>query len=553
MATSIEIWRSAGSTVPESFSLLATVADSTGSVPFYSLDSPVVPGQLYCYKARRYDTAQAAYSAFSPPVFARGPWPGATSFIGGTSVPYGTIENPTTNVGFNSKIGIAVEPVAGSLVQAGRLLNRVSGSLTTDLSVLEMMTIRNHPGSPGVVRGVSKIGGGLTLEVSPESCDEMLSSFFGPPVTTGVAGPAALAAAPVAIVVGTAGAAALTYSVIARNAQGDSLASPTVTVNTANAALTAANYVQLTWQAVPGATSYVILKGASILGIVSALSLQDTGQATQGVYAAPAAGAGNIQTWKNGLAMTPVSLSEQVGVSFWGYGGCQGNKLSIKYDKTQSTPFQVVAELMALYGILGYTPAQLGLSTAGFDPLGDYGVAPSTVAYFAGLPADCALFEADLDNNLGEKHALSGYIGPNGFYKQENKAHSFKATLYFSSEAEHQRYFGLVPGTPAGPYGVQRSIQSFPISVVTTAPVNAAGIINQFILTLPNAVYRKLGAPVKDKAAIMQEVEIGAYIDPVTGTDVIIQVVNSRSNASIITPSALVTPVPANAQFPYIN
>ena len=550
MSTQIEIWRSVSGISPEDFSLLATVADAAGGNPFYNLDTPNIPGQLYIYKARRYDTVQAAYSAFSPLVFAHGPWPGLSSALG---APPMSIENPITNVGFNSKIGIAVEPAPGSLAQANRLLNRVSGSLLSDLALLEQQAIRNHPGSPGVVRGISKIGGGLVLEVTPESDDELLSSFFGAPTTTGVAGPAAPSTGPTATVVGAAGAATVTYSLIARNAQGDSIASATTTVNTANAALSATNYIQLVWNAVPYATSYVLLKGANILGIVTGLSLQDTGQATQGAYAAPAAAAGNIQTWKNGIAMLPVSLLEQRGASVFAFGGCNGNKLSISYDKTQGTPFQVTAEMMALYEVLGYTQAQLGLNTAGFDPLGDYGIAPSTVAYFAGSPADCQSYKADLDNNLGEKHTLSGYIGPNGFFKQENKGHSFSSTLYFSTESEYQRYFGQVPGAPVGPYGVLKPVNYFPINIVTTNPVNAGGIINQFILFLPYATYRKVGAPIKDKGAIMQDVEIGAYIDPVTGTDVIIQVVNSRTNANIITAGTLVTPVPANAQFPYIN
>lgn len=546
MPTVIEIWRSVTGISPECFTLLASPADSA---PFYALDTPVVPGQLSIYKARRKDTSSGLFSDFSAPVFARGPWPGQFPYFGGPM----PIENPVTNVGFNSKIGIGVEPVSGSLVQANRLLNRVSGSLVSDLALLEQQAIRSHPGSIGVVRGVSKVAGGLVLEATPESNDELLSSFFGPPVTAGVAGPAIPSAAPAAAVVGVAGAATLSYSLIARNAQGDSLASAAVSVTTANATLTTANYVQLSWNAVPLATSYVLLKGTAILGVVIGLSLQDTGQATQGVYAAPGAGTGNIQTWKNGLTMTPVSLLEQRGVSVFAYGGCQGNKLSIKYDKTQSTPFQISAEMMALYEIVGYTQSQLGLNTAGFDPLGDYGVAPSTVVYFAGVPADCPSFTADIDNALGEKQVLAGYLGPNAFFKQENKGHSFKATLYFSSESEYQRYFGSAPGSPVGPYGVSKNILYFPISIVTTNPANAGGIVNQMILTLPNATYRKVGAPIKDKGAIMQEVEIGAYIDPVTGTDVIVQVVNSRTNASIVTPGTLVTPVPANAQFPYTN
>lgn len=544
--TVIQIWRSVTGISPEDFSLLDTVADAN---PYYQLDTPVVPGALYIYKSRRYDASQAAYSDFSPLVFARGPWPGAFTVPGGIM----SIENPVTQVGFNSKIGIGMEPGAGQLSLAARLLNRVSGSLLSDLSLLEQQAIRNHPGSPGVVRGISKIGGGLVLEVTPESDDELLCSFFGAPTTTGVAGPATPSSAPTATVVGTAGTTALSYTLIARNAQGDSLASAAASVTTANAALSAANYVQLAWNAVPYATSYVLLKGANILGIVTGLSLQDTGQATSGVYAAPAAGSGNIQTWKNGLAMLPVSLMEQRGASVFGFGGCQGNKLSLSWDKTQSTPFQMTAEMMALYEILGYTQAQTGLTTAGFDPLGDYGVAPSAVAYFAGNPADCQSYKADIDNNLGEKHTLSGYVGPNGFFKQDNKGHSFSATLYFSSESEYQRYFGQIPGAPVGPYGVQRAINYFPVLIVVTAPANAAGIVNQFILSLPYCTYHKVGAPIKDKGAIMQDVELKAYIDPVTGTDVIIQVVNSRSNSNIISPQGLVTPVPANAQFPWTN
>ena len=544
MPTIIEIWRSTTGTTPEDFTLLASPADSA---PFYALDSPVVPGQLYIYKARRKDTSSGLFSAFSAFVFARGPWPGQFPYFGGLM----PIENPVTNVGFNSKIGIGVEPVSGSLVQANRLLNRVSGSLVSDLALLEQQAIRNHPGSIGVVRGVSKVGGGLVLEATPESNDELLSSFFGAPVTTTVSGPTTPLTAPTAAVIGTAGAVTIAYSLIARNAQGDSTASTAVTVTTANATLNATNYVQLSWNAVSFATSYVLLKGTAILGIVIGLTLQDTGQATAGVYAAPAAATGNTQTWKNGLTMLPVSLLEQRGASVFGYGGCQGNKLSIKYDKTQSTPLQISAEMMALYEIVGYTQTQLGLNTAGFDPLGDYGVAPTTVVYFAGIPADCGSFTADIDNALGEKQVLAGYTGPNAFFKQENKGHSFKATLYFSSESEYQRYFGQV--SPSGPYGVGRAVNYFPVSIVTTSPVNAAGIVNQMALTLPYATYRKVGAPIKDKGAIMQDVEIGAYIDPVTATDVIVQVVNSRSNSSIVTPGTLVTPVPTNSQFPYTN
>ncbi len=543
--TQIEIWRSVTGIGDGDFSLLATVADAD---PYYALDTPLVPGQLFIYKARRVSAAQNIQSAFSSNVFARGPWPGVFSSTGAPM----SLENPVTQVGFNSKIGVGMEPAPGQLSLAARLFNRVSGSLLSDLSLIEQMAIRNHPGSPGVVRGISKVGGSLVLEVTPESCDEILCSYFGAPTTTGVAGPAAPATGPTATVVGTAGNTALTYTLIARNAQGDSLASPTTTVNTANAALSAANYVQLTWNAVPYATSYVLLKGANILGIVSGLSLQDTGQATPTVYAAPAAGSGNIQTWKNGLSMLPVSLLEQRGASVFGFGGCQGNKLSISWDKTQSTPFQMTAEMMALYEILGYTQAQVGLNTAGFDPLGDYGVAPSTVMYLAGNPADCQSYKSDIDNNLGEKHTLSGYIGPNGFFKQDNKGHSFSATLYFSSEAEYQRYFGQVPGSPVGPYGVQRAINYFPVLIVTTAPTNAAGIVNQFILNLPNCAYQKVGAPIKDKGAIMQDVELKAYIDPVTGVDVIVQVINSRSSANILSPQGLIT-VPSNAQFPWVN
>jgi hypothetical protein len=538
MASQIEIWRSVSGTTDEDFSLILTVSDDE---PFTGLDTPVLPGYLYIYKARRLDST-LGYSAFSPLAYGRGPWPNQ-----GMNIMSGSLST-YTNPGWQTKIGVGIEPTPGAAVKAARLFDRVSGSLDTTITKIERKAMRNHPGVIGHVNGIAKTAGTLTLEVTPESLDELLCSMFGAPVTTAAAGPAA-PAQPGVTVVGTAGAVSASYTVIASNAQGDSAASTAKAITTSSAALSGTNYNLITITPVLGATLYKVLKGGLLLGTTTSLTFQDIGQATS-VYAAPAAAVGNIQTYTLGSSFLTVSILELRGQSVILFGGCQMDKLGLKYDKTASDPFTITADMMALYQCMGYTQAQLALDTAGSDPLGAYGVAPSSIMQIAGALADISSFDATIDRNLGDKQTLSGYMGPNSHYLQGSK-HSVKATLYFSSEAEMQRYFNQV--NVSGVYGVAPGVAYFPIAVTTTNPANAAGIVNAFNLEMPNCTYETLGAPVKGKDAIMQDVGIYPDIDPVTGTDVILQTVNSRSNASIITPTSLVTPVPGNALYPYTN
>lgn len=539
MATTIEIWRSVTGIDPADFSLLITVADGS---PYQGLDTPVLPGQLYIYKARRRDTTSGTYSDFSPLAFARGPYPN----LGGTmSI------NTTTPSGIQSKLGIGVQATVAGAVKAARLLDRTAGSLDTEITRIKRKAVHNHPGTVGHVNGVAKTSGQLSLEVTPESCDELLCSFAGAPTTTAVSGPA-VPVAPTFAIIGAAGTANASYTVVASNAQGDSAASTALVVNTVPNVLSAANAVQINITPVAGATLYKVLKGGQLLGVTNTLALIDQGQATT-AYAAPAAPVGNLQTYLVGMPSRPalpVSLLEHRGNSILLFGGCVTDKLGLKFDKAQAEPFTCTADLMALYEVLGYTEAQLGLDTAGTDPLGAYGIAPGCTLLIAGAACDVQNFDVTLDGAQAEKHTLSGSMGPNSFFRQGSN-HSVSATAYFSSESEQQRYFGQV--APVGPYGIQNTVIFFPIYLVVTNPPNAGGIVNQFILQLPYATYEKVGQPYKGKEAIMQDLTIYPDIDLVTGTDVIIQTVNSRTNSGIITPGTLVTPVPGNAQYPYTN
>lgn len=540
MPTTIEIWRSVTGIDPADFVLLPPVTDGN---PFQALDTPVVPGQLYIYKARRRDTASGLYSDFSPLAYVRGPYPGGNMS--------GTTPNTTTPSGIQSKLGIGIQATPAGAVKAARLLDRTQGSMDTEIKRIKRKAVHNHAGTVGHVNGVSETMGQLSIEVTPESCDEMFCSFAGAPTTVPVSGPTA-PAAPTAVIIGAAGAGNASYAIIASNAQGDSAASTALVVNTVPTALSAANAVQVNISPVAGATLYKVLKGGQLLGITNTLSLIDQGQPTV-AYVAPAAPVGNVQTYLVGMPSRPtlpVSILDHRGNSIFLFGGCVTDKLGLSFDKGQQEPFTLTADMKALYEVVGYTEAQLGLDTAGTDPLGAYGVAPGCQMLIAGAACDVQKFTSTLDGAQTEKQTLSGFMGPNSFFRQ-GSAHSVSATAYFSSESEMDRYFGVV--SPVGPYGLQNQVIYFPIYLVVSNPPNAAGIVNQFILQLPYATYEKVGQPYKGKDAIMQELTIYPDIDLVSGTDAIIQTVNSRTNAGIITPGTLVTPVPGNGQYSYTN
>lgn len=541
--TQIEIQRSVTGLAEDDFSHLVTVDEAVPGVfpngdTYETLDAPVTPGQLYIYRARR--LSGGGYSNWSPPAFARGPSP-----VRGNPMS----NNPYTPTGISSKLGFGIEGTPGYAVKAVSLIDRVSGNLASVHTRIKSKATRNHPGTGRVVLGPSKTSGQPVFEATPERCDELYCLIFGAPVTTAAAGPAA-PSAPTLSVNGTAGSTTLTYSVVAVSPQGDSAASATATVTTAPATLNGTNNVTITIVPVAGATAFKILKAGALLGITNSLTFVDQGQATS-VYSAPSAASGNSHLYSLGNQRLTASISERRGDFLYLFAGVSGSKLSAKFEKGQTEPFTLTSALEALAEYIGYTEAQLGLDTAGFDPLGDFSVAAGAQLMIGGQLADANKFNLDIDRNLGEKHQLSTFTGPAGHYLKESN-HACGATLYFSTDAERKRYMGQAQ-TVSGPYGTTRSIMNTAIEAIISNPANAGGVVNQFGFLLPNATYEEASEAYPGKDAIMQDIKIYPLIDPVTGTDVQARIVNSRSNANIVTPSTLVTPVPTSAQFNYQN
>lgn len=535
MATQIEIWCSFASLADGAFFLAATVADTE---PAYSYVGPLATGKLAFFRARRHNTTYDLYSDWSPIITLSGGYPqGANMF-----------PPNTTQSSISSLIGIGVEAIRGQAVKSVRLMERVDGTMVAEHELLDREAIHNHPGVAGFVRGPSSVGGSLTLEATPESLSEVLCALAGAPVTTDVAPPVA-PGAPTVVVEGAAGAVNYSYTIVAGNAQGDSAASGATAITTGNAALTDDNYNAISWLPVQGALYYKVLRGGALVATVYGLTYNDQAMATS-VYAAPASGTGKKQLWNTGLNQLTVTLNELQGNVYQATAGCIAKTLALGFDKSQKTPLRAKVDFVGLWQNRGLTASQCGLDTAGFDPLGAIGVAPTTVTMIGGVIASVQKADYSIDRADDEKQILSGYTGAHGHYLKGGK-HTCKQTLYFDTDAEMQAFFGQAATT--GVYGLASNIFYYPIETVSTLPVNGSGIINQVGLWFPYAAFKKVGLAIKGKDAIMQDIEITPAIDPVTGFDVAIYVVNSQSNAAIVTPGTLMTGVDAGLMFPYSN
>lgn len=526
--TKIEIWKSASGISDADFSLLATVADATNGNPYNALDSPVISGQLYIYKARRLDQSTGLYSLWSPLAFVNGPFPRGTN-----------VANTIVNSGMQAKASIGIETSPAQLVKATKAIELVSLNINGGIKRIDSKAIRNHPGIPRVVNGPSDYTGNITVEITPESFDEIASMYFGATSNTAVAAPAA-PAAPTIAVVGTAGAVTYTYTVYATSSQGDSAASAAGTTTTGNATLSATNYNTVTWVPVQGAVSYKVLRGTAIIATgVQTLSLNDTGLASLGTYVAPAAPTGYQNAWNAGVAKTTATVAVQYGNSnlVRAFGGVGGNKMSIKFATKASEPLTASLDVEALTEINGMTLASLGLDVATYDPLPGYGIDSYCTAQIGGAIADAESFDVSFDRGLLEKRVLNGFAGPLANYLGSGK-HKLTATLFFSSDAEKQRFYGVSVASGTS-YAQGNKINVFPVTLTVTNPVNGAGVVNQFIIYCPTATYITVKEEIKGKTGIMQMVEIVPLLDPVTGTDIQLLMVNSRTATSIIPASPI--------------
>jgi hypothetical protein len=548
MSTSIEIWRSAaGSSFPDDFSLLTTVPDGN---PWSFLDSPTRSGNLYIYYARRKDNVTGLYSPFVGPAYCLGPYGGnmLQSF------------NPNPIPGWVQYAGFAIEPSPGAAVKAARMLNLISldPDKANGMKRIEREDYNGFADIVGLGNGDAEYKYKGRFSLTPEGCDNLLSILYGAPITNAVAIPAT-PAAPTVVNVGAAGAVTAVYKIYAQSKQGDSLASATTTNTTTNATLNGTNYNTISWAPVAGATSYVVVKGTTVVGITNQLALNDQGGTTFGTYAAPASPTGNTQLWTPTSAALTGTLSLYQGPNLNAnpmvdvIAGCYGDKWTITYDKMAKNPLSVEIDIVALAESRMASLSAVGLNTATLDTLPAYGPA-FAILNLGGACVACSKYHITGDRGRGGERvsAFTGYAGDVAFGQKPNH-HSATATLYFNSDTEFQRFWGVV--NQSGQYAQINNVLYFPVEMTVANPVNGGGIINQFTIRMGYASYTaNPNVKTDPKTGVMtQDVEIRAIVDPTTGYALSLAQVNSLSNATIITPGTAITGINFGAIHPYSN
>lgn len=178
MALTIEIQVSTGGIGEGSFSPLTTIADpGTG---FTYDHTPVNPGQLYIYRARRRDDSQdpeCQYSDWSPLVFTRGAYPEENS------MPSCSEDTFTGNL---SALGLAVEACNGIPTKADWMAEYLNGTIAQDDRRVYGRSLRNATTMRRkVVKGIVQWEGQIEIEITPEGPFPRLQGGIFPVETTG--------------------------------------------------------------------------------------------------------------------------------------------------------------------------------------------------------------------------------------------------------------------------------------------------------------------------------------------------------------------------------
>jgi hypothetical protein len=131
----IEIFRSLGGLSEHHFTQVATF-DNDGSTPFTWPDTPVTPGQLYIYKARRKRTSDSAYSDWSNLKFAYGPYPEA-----GAPIMADTFTGLTAVLARGN--AIEATSAGGAQVKATELLHFTGHNFNTEMGRANSVALMN--------------------------------------------------------------------------------------------------------------------------------------------------------------------------------------------------------------------------------------------------------------------------------------------------------------------------------------------------------------------------------------------------------------------------
>ncbi|MEO7718549.1 MAG: hypothetical protein ABIY70_20300 [Capsulimonas sp.] len=541
----IEIWRSVTGIDDANFSLLTTLLDGAS---FSFDDSPVVPQQIYIYRARRYQANVALYSAWSPLVYVRGPWPLRT----------GNIMANETYTGMDSLLGIAREATEGIPCKAQKGYDRLSGSMDIDLDNPDRETLQNIDTDIESAPGVSKVGPESILSTwTPEGLSRALCALFGDPTETVGGGTAPAATAATASAAG--GVIPATQQVYFKTAYVRPTDWGVTTASTEFSATTSAgvtNSISVASPAVQtGATGWNLYASlasgaetlvASNIAIGTPYVLTDLAKIDVSADVAPQSFF--VHQWKSKRGFVPHTLLEKRGNSVYAFPGSKVNSHSFSVDKTQSTPLQATFEWLALNQLIYRTDGVLtdvALDTAGMDPNACFGSSQAIMTIAGNLAPQCKVFNIKLDKAMQERQGLTGYRGPVAHFS-EGCTYTGDMTMYFGNEAESIVYFGKLDSVTV-PYGATKRIRTFSMQLAIIGEPTTTGYRPRLYYKVPKAQYKKVAKPVQGKNAIMQSVNWKAYYDAASSCAVIIELWHSEALATITAAATPITSVPINA------
>lgn len=176
MAVTIEIQVSSGGLADSHFSTLTTLPDTGGVFSF--AHTPVVPGQLYIYRARRRDTSldpTCEYSEWSLFAYARGPYPETGD---------NTMPDPIT--GARTELGIGLEATEGTAVRSQKKLEYNNGKIEPNMPPVTSRALRATPAAnKKAIHGPASFAGDFVIEATPEGgFSKVLVGAFGTPTFT---------------------------------------------------------------------------------------------------------------------------------------------------------------------------------------------------------------------------------------------------------------------------------------------------------------------------------------------------------------------------------
>jgi len=241
----------------------------------------------------------------------------------------------------------------------------------------------------------------------------------------------------------------------------------------------------------------------------------------------------NAHEWKSGFRRIPATLVQKKGPFYYVYPGAYGRSLTLGASKTQDTVIEASVEFNALNDESYATAAAVGMDTAVSDVLDPFSPVEAVVNIGGQVTTDATDFRVNLGFTENPKDVFDGNLGARSYWRGESD-HNAEMTMYFSSEAERKRLFGLGSGQ-AAPYGMIKTI--LPVAVFVEFPSGASALR----VTFPQAVFRTVTQPIEGPDAIMQRVRIEPLDSDADGTDVIVRLTNTEAGTDIIAPSVAIS------------